>query len=107
MCGFVGIVAGHGEPPIDATALERALDTLEHRGPDARRLQTGPGYALGHVRLAIVDLSDRAVQPMWDGGDRYALVYNGEVFNYLALKNALAAQGRIFRTTSDSEVVLH
>jgi asparagine synthase (glutamine-hydrolysing) len=106
MCGFVGIVAHSDHIQVDAAALERSLGTLAHRGPDMHRVETGPGYGLGHVRLAILDLDARAGQPMWDATGRYALVYNGHVFNHLSLRQELSARGRSFRTTSDSEVVL-
>jgi asparagine synthase (glutamine-hydrolysing) len=107
MCGFVGIVTRSDGARVDRTALEHALDTLEHRGPDMRRLVIGPGYGLGHVRLATLDLNARAAQPMWDATGRYALVYNGHVFNHWPLRQELSAHGHMFRTASDSEVVLH
>lgn len=87
------------------------LDTLAHRGPDGQGAWSGdlPGGGavwLGHRRLSIIDLSDAASQPMWDASGRYALIFNGEIYNYLELRAELQGMGRRFATTSDSEVLL-
>lgn len=102
MCG---IYASIGFEPDTAR-----IDIVAHRGPDGRGWKTfdsaaGP-VALGHRRLAIIDLDVRAAQPMPTPDDRYWLVYNGEIYNYLELREELAAKGVTFRTTSDSEVLL-
>ena len=107
MCGISGIVHwGLGEP----RALSREIDTmvaaLAHRGPDARGTILGSIAALGNTRLSIIDLSDDANQPMSDGAGRWHLVFNGEIYNYLELREELAASGWRFRTRSDTEVVL-
>ena len=107
MCGFIGVVAKERATPVDGKPVERALDMLSHRGPDARRIVLGAGFALGHVRLAIVDPHRRSTQPMWDQTGRYVLVYNGEVFNHGKLRRELESRGRRFMTNSDTEVVLH
>lgn len=106
MCGIAGIVA------IDpAQASEHCVaamtDVLAHRGPDGEELWSSPeGHVvLGHCRLSIIDLSLVAAQPM-HYGDRYTIVYNGEIYNYRELKNILQQQGYHFRSLSDTEVVL-
>lgn len=110
MCGINGIFAYH----VAASApqlreLHATRDHMAKRGPDGfgewwsadRRL------ALGHRRLSIIDLSDRASQPMASADARYQISFNGEIYNYPALKRTLEAEGAQFRTTSDTEVLLH
>jgi asparagine synthase (glutamine-hydrolysing) len=86
------------------------IDIVAHRGPDGRGwriFETSAGLvALGHRRLSIIDLSDAALQPMSFGKDRYWIVYNGEIYNYLELRDELQQQGYRFRTKSDTEVLL-
>ena len=103
MCG---IYASIGFAPDPAR-----IDIVQHRGPDGRGWRVfdsaaGP-VALGHRRLAIIDLDERAAQPMPTPDERFWLVYNGEIYNYLELRDELRAKGVVFRTTSDSEVLLH
>jgi asparagine synthase (glutamine-hydrolysing) len=91
-------------------ANKASLDVVAHRGPDGegwvvRETPAGP-LALGHRRLAIIDLSDAALQPMHYGDGRYWLVFNGEIYNYIELCEELKALGHVFRTNSDSEVLL-
>ncbi|CAN7507375.1 asparagine synthase (glutamine-hydrolyzing) [Bosea sp. LjRoot90] len=86
------------------------IDIVAHRGPDGRGWQTyvsqaGP-VALGHRRLAIIDVSDAGLQPMPDASGRYHLVFNGEIYNYLELREEMRARGEIFVSDSDSEVLL-
>ena len=109
MCGIAGAWWRH-EPHDAENRLARAVEALTHRGPDGkdvlfRRSETGT-VALGHTRLAILDLSDRGRQPMWSGCGRYALVYNGEVYNCVELKEELERAGVRFRSSGDSEVLL-
>lgn len=90
---------------------ERArIDIVAHRGPDGSGWQTyesrvGP-VALGHRRLAIIDVSDAGLQPMADASGRYQLVFNGEIYNYLELREEMRAKGEVFVSDSDSEVLL-
>src|SRR6516165_9597044 len=86
------------------------IDLASHRGPDGRGWRVfdtvqGP-LALGHRRLSIIDLSDAAAQPMSYADDRYWITYNGEIYNYIELREELAAAGFRFRTSSDTEVLL-
>jgi len=86
------------------------IDIVAHRGPDGSgwqvyASQVGP-VALGHRRLAIIDVSDAGLQPMADASGRYHLVFNGEIYNYLELREEMRAKGEIFVSDSDSEVLL-
>lgn len=110
MCGLNGIYAFN--PSANAPDRAELLATRDHmvmRGPDGlgewwsedRRL------GLGHRRLSILDLSERANQPMTSADGRYVIVFNGEIYNYPDLRRDLEAQERIFRTTSDTEALLH
>lgn len=101
MCGIAGVWSKKGGAPSEAL-VGRMLSCLSHRGPDAQGIWSGPGLVLGHRRLKILDLSDRANQPFTDGKD--AIVFNGEIFNYKELKAELS-QKCTFTTTSDTEVL--
>lgn len=107
MCGLVGLWNFRG--PIDPAELDRFTDALAHRGPDGRGTHVDGSFALGHRRLAILDLSEAGAQPMSYGGAdgrRYWIAYNGEVYNFLELRRELAARGHAFRTQTDTEVIL-
>jgi asparagine synthase (glutamine-hydrolysing) len=102
MCGIAGIVGG---APMRPT-LETMLTALEHRGPDDRGVHLGDDIALGMTRLAIVDLVTGR-QPMSSADGSLTIVFNGEIYNFRALRADLEARGRRFRTRSDTEVILH
>jgi asparagine synthase (glutamine-hydrolysing) len=104
MCGIVGAVGLEREPAPEL--VERLLDSIRHRGPDAAGHVYRAGTWLGSRRLKILDLRDEANQPMADGPSGVALVYNGELYNYLELREALERQGHRFETTGDTEVML-
>lgn len=103
MCGFVVLV---GER-VNADWLNEALSILRHRGPDAEGIWISPSdrCALAHCRLSIIDLSDAGRQPMGDTRGRYWIVFNGEIYNYLELREELAPC-YTFRTRTDTEVLL-
>ena len=103
MCGIAGIIGKQG--PADPQAVQTMLDTIRHRGPDGEGLYQDGRVTLGHRRLAILDLRPDGNQPM-DYADRYVIVYNGEVYNYLELREELRALGHTFRTETDTEVIL-
>jgi asparagine synthase (glutamine-hydrolysing) len=106
MCGIAGWFAldrGRLLAPDVATRMARAL---RHRGPDGEGVRAGQGYALAHRRLAIVDLAGGA-QPMATPDETLWITFNGEIYNYRELRGELAAQGVVFRTDSDTEVLLH
>jgi asparagine synthase (glutamine-hydrolysing) len=102
MCGLVGVV--DLDRPADRATVERMLGDLAHRGPDGRGVFADDGVCLGHLRLAILDLSDAGLQPMADG--ELQLLHNGEIYNYLELRDELRACGHRFSTGTDSEVIL-
>ena len=101
MCGIAGFV-GSWSPAL-AGAMTAAI---AHRGPDGDGLWSDAGVALGHRRLSIIDLSDAAAQPMHSVDDRYVLTYNGEIYNFRDLRLELEQAGTVFRTGSDTEVLL-
>ncbi|HTX76843.1 MAG TPA: asparagine synthase (glutamine-hydrolyzing) [Terracidiphilus sp.] len=107
MCGIAGFVpaADDGTAPA-AEAVRRMAGRMRLRGPDAEGLWTGNGVVLGHRRLAILDLDARSNQPMLSPGSEYAIVFNGEIYNFRELKSELEAAGAVFHTTSDTEVLL-
>ncbi len=104
MCGLCGIVS-LGRPP-EREAVEEMLDGLAHRGPDGRGLFADEGVCLGHLRLAIIDLSAAGLEPFAGDDGRLQLIFNGEIYNYLELRDELTAKGHVFRTATDTEVLL-
>lgn len=104
MCGIAGFVLAGGAPP-DARVAHTMTRMLAHRGPDGQGVHTEPGVALGHRRLSILDLSDNASQPMRDEAGR-TLVFNGELYNFAAVREVLRSLGHSFRSTGDTEVLL-
>jgi asparagine synthase (glutamine-hydrolysing) len=105
MCGLTGILNLNGEP-VTPVLLRRMTDVLAHRGPDGEGFYTDGCLGLGHRRLAIIDLSPAGHQPMLSPDGRYALSYNGEVYNFQELRAELESLGHGFRSRTDTEVVL-
>ena len=105
MCGISGIVG----PGWNRTQLEAMIAIQHHRGPDDLGLYIDERQkvGLGHNRLSIIDLSPAGHQPMSSHDGKLWIVFNGEIYNYLELKAELEADGHRFRTTSDSEVIVH
>lgn len=101
MCGIL-IASGK----YDVTSLNLSLNKISHRGPDATRHVTVDGVYMGHTRLAIIDLSPAGNQPMASHCGRYTIVFNGEIYNFEYLKKELSDNGFIFKTNSDTEVIL-
>lgn len=106
MCGITGIFAFNEIGRFNMIRLTEANNQLEHRGPDAGRLFSDYYVGLGHRRLSIIDLSTDAQQPMSDESKRYTIVFNGEIFNYKSIKKQLVKQGIVFKSQSDTEVLL-
>ena len=104
MCGIAGFIAGQGA--ADAGALTPMLARIAHRGPDGQGTFVEGPAALGHCRLAIIDLAGGA-QPLYSEDKNLVIVFNGEIYNYKALTAELTALGHCFATRTDSEVVLH
>src|SRR5436309_767100 len=104
MCGIAGIVGcGIGEP---GSLLRSMISLLSHRGPDDEGIWDGPGVVLGHRRLSILDLSSAGRQPMVSHDQRYHIIFNGEIYNYLEVRDQLSSYGYTFRTQTDTEVLL-
>ena len=109
MCGFVGRYVRHGShvTPVD---INGAIETLKHRGPDssglcAFELDSG-NLQLGFRRLSIIDLSPSGDQPFTSNDQRFVMVFNGEIYNYLELRSQLISKGHIFKSDSDTEVLI-
>jgi asparagine synthase (glutamine-hydrolysing) len=107
MCGICGIAFGDRTRTASEANLSAMRDILTHRGPDDAGMYIAPGIALGARRLAILDLSARGHMPMCTPDGRYWITYNGEVYNYLELRRMLEAKGLVFRSNTDTEVVLN
>ncbi len=103
MCGFVGFTNYIND---DGTVLKAMSDSIAHRGPDDSGCYIDQNIALGFRRLSIIDLEGGS-QPMFNENKTLALVFNGEIYNYQTLRKELIAEGHIFSSCSDSEVVLH
>lgn len=109
MCGICGILSHSGLGQDDKAVLERMRETLLHRGPDGSGTYHDANnlVLLGHSRLKIIDLTERAAQPMSNETGQVWLVCNGEIYNHLELRARLEQQGHMFRSDSDTEVLLH
>ncbi|MGE5538425.1 MAG: asparagine synthase (glutamine-hydrolyzing) [Gemmatimonas sp.] len=110
MCGIVAIFAyGRRAPAVDTEEVVRIRDAMAPRGPDAQGawLSDDRRVGFGHRRLAIIDVGPSGLQPMTLAGAATRIVFNGEIYNYRDLRRELEARGRVFRTNSDTEVILH
>lgn len=106
MCGITGIYAFNLVGKFHRIHITAATGTLAKRGPDFQDIYLDDWIGLGHRRLAVIDTSDAANQPFWDASGRYCIIFNGEIFNYRALRTELEHKGHTFRTQSDTEVLL-
>jgi asparagine synthase (glutamine-hydrolysing) len=110
MCGINGIFAYHyAANPIDRGELVKTRDHMIKRGPDGAGawMSGNQRLGLGHRRLSIIDLSDAAAQPMASADGKLIVTFNGEIYNYRDLRRRLEAKGRVFRSQSDTEVLIH
>ena len=109
MCGIIGIFAKQWSSAIQSS-LNCGLDQLRDRGPDDRGLEifssVSGDLGMGHTRLSIIDLSEGGHQPMVDDSNGFTIVFNGEIYNYLELRDELKIEGFEFATNSDTEVLL-
>ena len=105
MCGLCGELRFDGSAP-EQGVIERMKQKLVKRGPDSEGIYIKTPVALGHRRLAIIDLSDKAAQPMLDESAGVSLVFNGTIYNYPDLRKELQALGHTFKSTGDTEVIL-
>ena len=106
MCGIAGLIDLKGAP-VSPAVLQRMTDAISHRGPDGEGQWIEGNVALGHRRLAIIDLTPAGHEPMVSADHRYVLTYNGEVYNFRELRAELEALGYWFRSKTDAEVVLN
>ena len=109
MCGIAGLWQRDGASREDlARSVETMTQAISHRGPDDSGIwaDAEPGIALGHRRLSIIDLSPAGHQPMHSSDRRFVMTYNGECYNFVDLRNELAARGAVFRGQSDTEVIV-
>ena len=103
MCGFVGFTNSISDAQ---TVLSRMMDSIKHRGPDSDGKYIDSDIALGFRRLSIIDISTGS-QPIFNEDGSLVLLFNGEIYNYRELREELISHGHIFKTNTDSEVLLH
>jgi asparagine synthase (glutamine-hydrolysing) len=105
MCGITGILAFDRQKKIDPAVLSKMTDVIAYRGPDGFGYYNNANIALGHRRLSIIDLST-GDQPMFSDDGTIVLVFNGEIYNYIELREDLIKLGYHFKTNSDTEVII-
>jgi asparagine synthase (glutamine-hydrolysing) len=105
MCGIAGIVRWGGEEPVEPE-IKKMVEAMAHRGPDGEGFLVRDSVALGHRRLAIIDL-ETGRQPLCNEDETIWITYNGEVYNYRELRCELEEKGHTFATKSDTEVIVH
>jgi len=105
MCGICGVIGSEDQNQA-ASPLHRMMRAMEHRGSDGNGVLMAPGAALGMQRLSIIDLPG-GQQPIWNENSTLAVVFNGEIYNFRELRRSLESAGHIFRTQSDTEVIVH
>jgi len=106
MCGICGVLSLAACPPIDKYSILQMLEMLRHRGPDGFGVYCDPQVGLGNARLSIIDLST-GDQPIGNEDESLWIVFNGEIFNYIELRQTLEQYGHHFKTRSDTEVIVH
>src|SRR5437899_1784270 len=106
MCGIVGLLSLNGSRP-DGAVLKRMTDAIAHRGPDGEGQYLDGPVGLGNRRLAIIDLSEAGAQPMTNEDGEVVVTYNGEIFNFAELRAELERAGHVFRSRTDTEVLVH
>ena len=106
MCGICGVVHADRGTVVDAARLRRMRAAIEHRGPDGDGEHFSDGAGLAHARLSVIDVAT-GQQPLSNEDGSVWITYNGEIYNYAALRERLLDQGHRFRTKSDTEVIVH
>ena len=106
MCGIAGVFGYAGDGAVNVAQVEKMCEAMRHRGPDGVGFLARPGLVLGHVRLSIIDIEGGA-QPISNEDNSVSVVFNGEIYNYWELRRELEGVGHIFRTRSDTEVLVH
>ena len=107
MCGITGVFHFDRDRVVDQALLDRSTDVIAHRGPDGRGTHIEGSVGLGHRRLAIIDLSDVAAQPLSNEDGTIWIVFNGEIYNFQELKEDLEKKGHRFKSRSDTETIVH
>lgn len=105
MCGICGIVKFNHQP-IEESKIRTMMAQMKHRGPDDEGVYITGNVGLGFVRLSILDLSPLGHQPMFDGSGRYVIIHNGEVYNFIEIREELIKKGYSFISNTDTEVIL-
>src|ERR1700732_59688 len=106
MCGISGLFNFDSSHPVDADALRRMSAMMIHRGPDDSGVYLAGRVGLAFNRLSIIDLAG-GHQPMANEDDTVWIVFNGEIYNFQELRELLLARGHIFKTRTDTEVIVH
>jgi asparagine synthase (glutamine-hydrolysing) len=106
MCGIAGLVRFDSQP-ADPSIVKRMTDAIAHRGPDGEGFLVSGAVGLGHRRLAIIDLSEAADQPLSNEDHTVHVIYNGEIYNFQEIRAELEARGHRFKSRTDSEVIVH
>ena len=106
MCGICGMIRFDNKP-VQEAPIRNMMRIMKHRGPDDEGVFLESNLGLGFVRLSIIDLTTAGHQPMFSNDERYVMVFNGEIFNYIELRDELEKEGIIFHTQTDSEVLLN
>lgn len=106
MCGIAGLFHLETAKPVAEARVRAMADAQAHRGPDGSGVWTAPGVGLGHRRLSIIDVAG-SPQPMQAADGQLTITFNGEIYNYQALREELKRLGHIFTTSGDTEVILH
>ena len=104
MCGIVGFTNNVGNAD---EVIGKMMDRIRHRGPDAEGRYIDDNIALGHRRLSIIDISSSGDQPIFNEDNSLVIIFNGEIYNYMEIREKLVASGHSFRTNTDTEVLIH
>ncbi len=107
MCGITGIYNFREGTSVDQQILQGMTDVIRHRGPDADGIYVHGSLGLGHRRLSIIDLSEAGRQPMFSDDRHLAIVFNGEIYNYLDYRDDLINRGHRFHSRTDTEVIIY
>ena len=106
MCGICGIYQYRNDQPVDTAVLAQMLQMIHHRGPDDEGSFAHHSLAFGMRRLSIIDLAG-GKQPIFNEAGDMVIVFNGEIYNYVELREMLRQRGHVFTTASDTEVIIH
>lgn len=105
MCGICGIINFDGKP-VEESIIKKMMVKIKHRGPDDEGIFINDNIGFGFVRLSILDLSSLGHQPMFDDTGRYMIIHNGEVYNFIEIREELKDKGYKFKSNTDTEVIL-